>query len=311
MMYKIAVAGAGAMGGRIGVALHQANYNVTLIDDWEPHVQCINKNGMKIQNETDTYTVKIPAILSKDISDTYDLIILLTKSMQSESMLTHLKNSGAIHEDTAILSMMNGLGHEERLSKIVPLHQIYLAVTMWSAGLKGPGHLLLEGTGSINFQCANGVNNSISTTISKILNDANLNATISKNVFEAIWTKVTVNCVLNPLCTILNQRIGELGAYSQINEMVLLIIEEIVTVAHAKKIDIKAETLLNIITGMYPESAQGLHYPSMYQDLNNGRLTEIDYLNGQIAKYGQALDIATPINQMLTHQIHQLERNKS
>lgn len=311
MMYKIAVAGAGAMGGRIGVALHQANYNVTLIDDWESHVQCINKNGMKIQTETDTYTVTIPAILSKDISDTYDLIILLTKSMQSESMLTHLKNSGAIHKDTAILSMMNGLGHEERLSKIVPLHQIYLAVTMWSAGLKGPGHLLLEGTGSINFQCANGVNNSISTTISKILNDANLNATISKNVFEAIWTKVTVNCVLNPLCTILNQRIGELGAYSQINEMVLLVIEEIVTVAHAKKIDIEAERLLNIITAMYPESAQGLHYPSMYQDLNNGRLTEIDYLNGQIAKYGQALDIVTPINQMLTHQIHQLERNKS
>ena len=62
---------------------------------------------------------------------------------------------------------------------------------------------------------------------------------------------------------------------------------------------------------MYPQSAQGLHYPSMYQDLNNCRLTEIDYLNGQIAKYGQALDIATPINQMLTHQIHQLERNKS
>ena len=66
-MYKIAV-GAGAMGGRIGVALHQAGYNVTLIDDWEAHVQNINNHGMKIQTETDTYTVSIPAILSKNVS---------------------------------------------------------------------------------------------------------------------------------------------------------------------------------------------------------------------------------------------------
>ncbi|AWI43339.1 hypothetical protein BJG88_00320 [Staphylococcus nepalensis] len=58
---------------------------------------------------------------------------------------------------------------------------------------------------------------------------------------------------------------------------------------------------------MYPDTAQGLHYPSMYQDLKNGRQTEIDYLNGQIAEYGEELGIETPVDKMLTHQIHQLE----
>ena len=57
-------------------------------------------------------------------------------------MLQHLQEANTIHKDTAILSMMNGLGHEERLSKLVPLSQIYLAVTMWTAGLRGPGQLL-------------------------------------------------------------------------------------------------------------------------------------------------------------------------
>ncbi|PWZ94276.1 2-dehydropantoate 2-reductase, partial [Staphylococcus pseudintermedius] len=47
--------------------------------------------------------------------------------------------------------------------------------------------------------------------------------------------------------------------------------------------------------------------PSMHQDLYNGRYTEIDYLNGQIAKYGRELGIATPNNEMLTHLIHELE----
>lgn len=45
-MYKIAIAGAGAMGGRIGVSLKQAGYDVELIDDWEEHVQRINKHGV-------------------------------------------------------------------------------------------------------------------------------------------------------------------------------------------------------------------------------------------------------------------------
>ena len=58
---------------------------------------------------------------------------------------------------------------------------------------------------------------------------------------------------------------------------------------------------------LYPKEAQGLHYPSMHQDYTNGRLTEIDYLNGQIAAYGKTFNISTPINAMLTHLVHQLE----
>ena len=222
-MYKIAIAGAGAMGGRIGTSLKKAGYDVTLIDDWAEHVQRINSRGMEIKTENETYTVEIPAVLSKDVSETYDLIIILTKAMQSEAMLTRLKEAGAIHEQTAILSMMNGLGHDERLSKFVPMSQIYLAVTMWTAGLRGPGQLLLEGEGAIEFYRASGDSDEQTEIIFKALDEA------------------------------------------------------------------------------------GLHYPSMHQDYKNGRLTEIDYLNGQIAKYGEALQIPTPVNTMLTHQIHQLE----
>lgn len=61
------------------------------------------------------------------------------------------------------------------------------------------------------------------------------------------------------------------------------------------------------IEAAYPDHSQGLHYPSMHQDYNRGRLTEIDYLNGQIVEYGKSLGIATPNNELITHIIHQLE----
>lgn len=306
-MYKIAIAGAGAMGGRIGISIKEAGYDVTLIDNWEEHVNQINQDGMNIKTETDNYSINIPAILTKDVSAEFDLIIILTKAMQSEEMLQRLQEAGCIHSGTAILSMMNGLGHEERLSQIVPLSQIYLGVTMWTAGLRGPGQLLLEGEGSIYLQRADGEVDEQANTILQIFNDSGLNAQISSNVFESIWSKATLNSVLNPLCTILNKTIYEFGNYAQSDEMIMPIIDEIVAVAKAKDIHLDRNELFKKVVSAYPKEAQGLHYPSMHQDYSNGRLTEIDYLNGQIAAYGKEFNIPTPINTMLTHLVHQLE----
>ncbi|MGV3128062.1 ketopantoate reductase family protein [Staphylococcus simulans] len=306
-MYKVGIAGAGAMGGRIGVSIKEAGYDVTLIDNWEEHVDRINAQGMEVQTETDTYTVEIPAVLSKDVNEQFDLIVILTKSMQSEAMLEHLQSIGCIHDETAILSMMNGLGHEERLSKFVPMSQIYLAVTMWTAGLRGPGQLLLEGNGTIDLQRADGEKDARTDFILNVLNEAGLHAQISEDVFKSIWSKATLNSVLNPLCTILDKTIYEFGSYPESRQMIVPLIEEIVTVAKAKGVELDSAELLNKIEAAYPKETQGLHYPSMHQDYNNGRLTEIDYLNGQVAAYGQALNVPTPLNAMITHLIHQLE----
>ena len=306
-IYTIGIAGAGAMGGRIGISIKNAGYDVTLIDDWEEHVNKINKDGMEIKTETETYSLKIPALLTKDVSKKFDLIIILTKAMLSSKMLKQLKELGCIDDHTVIMSMMNGLGHEKTLSQIIPLSQIYLAVTMWTAGLRGPGKLLLEGQGAIVLQRADGRNDSQTQYITNILNDANLNAKISDDVFKSIWSKATVNSVLNPLCTILDKTIFEFGSYKKSREMIEPIINEIESIAKAKNISLDTEILVKKIEEAYPKEKQGLHYPSMHQDYSKGRLTEIDYLNGQISNYGKELGIPTPINDMITHLIHQLE----
>lgn len=309
-MYKIGIAGAGAMGGRIGVSIKKAGYDVTLIDNWEEHINRINDKGLEVQTETKVYSVEIPAVVTKDVSDKFDLIIILTKAMEAESMLQQLQDSDCIHKETAILSMMNGLVHDDRLSKFVPISQIYLAVTMWTAGLRGPGQILLEGAGAIDFQRADGREDVRTEHILKILNKAELNAQISDDVFKAIWSKATLNSVLNPLCTILDKRIHGFGSYQNSRQMILPLIEEIIKVARSKGVYLDSEMLLSKIESAYSKIKQGLHYPSMHQDLYNGRLTEIDYLNGQIAAYGKENNIPTPLNLMVTHLIHQLEMKK-
>ncbi|WP_420494056.1 2-dehydropantoate 2-reductase [Macrococcus psychrotolerans] len=306
-MYKIAIAGAGAMGGRIGTYLKQNGEDVVLIDRWQDHIDEINKNGMEIQTETETYTLQIPAMQPEEVKEKFDLIILLTKAMYADDMLKALKDIGAITESTAILSMMNGLGHADYLSKYVPKSRIFLAVTMWTAGLRGPGQLLLEGKGGIECQRSDGQPDERTERIVQVLDNAGLNAKISDDVFFSIWSKAAVNSVLNPLCTILDKTIGEFGEYEDAREMITPILKELVAVANARGTNVVFETLLAKIEATYPNEAQGLHYPSMHQDYTNKRLTEIDYLNGQIAKYGDELGIETPTNDLITHLIHQLE----
>lgn len=306
-MKTIAIAGAGAMGGRIGTQIQEAGYDVTLLDYWKEHVEKINRDGIEIQTETDTYHLDIKAKFPEEVNEQYDLIIILTKAMKSKEMIEVLNQRGAIKSDTAILTMMNGLGHDETFAPVVPKSQIFLAVTMWTAGMRGPGQLLLEGDGTIELQRVDGVADERTETINQIFNDAKLNSRVSDNVFQSVWSKATLNSVLNPLCTILDKRIGEFAQYEQSREMITPIIEEIVAVAEAKGIELNFDDLVKKVEGSYPDELQGLHYPSMHQDLHSGRYTEIDYLNGKIAQYGKEVGVATPTNALLTHMIHQLE----
>lgn len=304
---KIAIAGAGALGSRIGVRLKEAKFDVTLIDKWAEHVNNINNNGMEIQTEENVYQLPIKAKLLKNIKESYDLIIVLTKAADAEQMLQTLYDKGAVHKDTSILSMMNGLGHEELLSNFVSKENTFLSVTMWSANLRGPGKVLLKGSGSIDMQRADGIKSKKTEEINEIFNQAKLNSEISENVQHSIWAKASLNSVLNPLCGILDKTVGEFGAYDNVVEMITPLIKEIVEVARGRGINLQSDSILNKIVGEFPDSAGGLHYPSMHQDLARGVQTEVDYLNGKIAEYGKELTIKTPNNDLITHLIHQLE----
>src|SRR5699024_4180325 len=106
---------------------------------------------------------------------------------------------------------------------------------------------------------------------------------------------------------ILNKTIYEFGNHPDSAEMVMPIIEEIVAAAKAKGIHLDSHALLKKVEAAYPKEAQGLHYPSMHQDYTNGRLTEIDYLNGPLDAYGTTCNTPTPTHAMPTHLVHQLE----
>ncbi len=149
---KIAIAGAGAMGSRFGLMLHQSGNEVLLIDGWAEHVQQIKEHGLQANFNGKEVEAKLPIVLQSEVEkeDQVDLIILFTKAMQLEKMLQDIQS--LIKKDTEVLCLLNGIGHEDIIEKFVPMENIYIGNTMWTAGLEGPGQVKLFGSGSVNYK---------------------------------------------------------------------------------------------------------------------------------------------------------------
>ncbi|MDO4680208.1 MAG: 2-dehydropantoate 2-reductase [Aerococcus sp.] len=297
------IAGAGAMGCRFGSQIKTAGYDVILLDKWEDHIQAIKERGLEISGDEEK-TLPMTIMHPSEATEPADLIILFTKAMQLPDMLRDIQ--GIITDQTQVLCLLNGLGHEEVIAEYVKRENIMMGVTVWTAGLVGPGHAHLEGTGTVNLQSFAPNGEEKTKDIVSMLNDAKLNVTYDENVFPSIWRKVCVNGTMNSVCALLDCTIGEMFQSPDMVNAVKQIIHEFVVVAEAQGVVIDEIEMVDYV--MKTSKTAAHHYPSMHQDLvKNHRKTEIDYINGAVVKLGAKHGIQAPYCQLLTELIHAKE----
>lgn len=307
---KIIIAGAGAMGSRFGLMLHQAKNDVILIDGWQEHIDNIKRDGLKANFNGEEVAEKIAIYHQDEVSDvdfSADLVILFTKAMQLDGMLKSIKNM--IGDNTKVLCLLNGIGHEDVIKRYVPLSSILLGNTMWTAGLEGPGKAKLFGNGSIDLQNLGTEGKASAEEIITVLNEAKLNARYSDNILSSIYKKACVNGTMNGLCTILDSNMADFGETNVADNIVESIVAEFAAVADRENATLNVDEVLAQIKTCYNRETIGLHHPSMYQDLIiNNRLTEIDFINGAIVRKGKEYGIETPYCSFLTQLVHAKEQ---
>lgn len=303
---KIAIAGAGAMGGRFGSMLAKNGEDVVLIDQWEDNVEAINQHGLKIETDTGTEMYPMRAYLPQEIDEKMDLIIFFTKTLQLERMIQAIKQ--VIQPDTQVLCLLNGLGNIETMEKYFDRECIFMGVTMWTAGMKGPGYIHLSGDGSIKIQNIGASGEKKAQNLCDVLSQAGLKASYSPDIMESIWWKAAINGCLNAPCTILDCDIQALGSTPQINPMLTAILGEFQAVAKSQGISLDVDQIMSDLAKTFDPSQAGKHFPSMHQDLiQHHRLTEIDYMNGYVSRIGKEKGIDTPVNTFITELVHNKE----
>lgn len=305
---KIAIAGAGAMGGRFGYALSKAGQDVTLIDQWDTHITAIREHGLQVNNGSTTETVQLPIYRPEELTKNptaFDLIVLFTKSLQLEGMLQAIQP--LLQAQTGVLCLLNGIGHETIIEKYIPKEQIFLGCTMWTAGLEGPGKIKLPGgaNGYAVLQNLHPASKQRALDIVDLLTTAGLGGRYSEQVMYEVYKKACANGATNAVCTLLEANLSTFGNTTCAEAIVRTLVGEYAAVAAVEGVVLDLDAMVNFVKTAFDPAGIGSHYPSTYQDLIlMNRLTEVDCINGIIAEKGAEYGIAAPYCAFVTELIH-------
>jgi 2-dehydropantoate 2-reductase len=308
---KIVVLGAGALGCALGSVLIDGGNEVWLVNRDKAHVDAINQLGLRVQeNGVDRFVKTFAVTTCSDVdlaSGPIDLVIVLVKSFHTREAIESAK--AILGKDTLVLSLQNGLGHEDILSKIVGTSRLLAGKTYAGGVIIGPGHII-AGTkgketyiGELNGQISKRV-----SLIAKVFNDAGLLTHVSENITGTIWDKLLVNIATGALSGITRLTYGELYQLPEVEACAIAAVAEAMAVAKSHGIT------LSVVDPKQPwvKAAAGLPYEfkaSMLQSLEKGSVTEVDFVNGAVVRWGAQRGIPTPVNQALVACIKGIERD--
>lgn len=299
---KIAVLGAGAMGGLYSAYLSRHN-EVTVIDVNAQVVEKINADGLEVQEPDGTSAVYHPhAVLSTEGMEPVDLIVVFVKAMFSESALNN--NRSIIGPETYLMTLQNGSGHEDMLGKFVPQEHIIIGTTQHNASVAGFGVTKHGGSGMTHMGCVTGDVNRLQK-FADAFTACGLDADVSDGVQKMIWNKMFTNVSASALTGALQVPLGYISADENAWKLCCQLIREAVDVAAALGMDFDYDEKVAEVKAVCDKSPNGL--TSIYADLRDGRRSEVDTISGSIVRAGVKAGVPTPSHRFLVDLIHAME----
>jgi 2-dehydropantoate 2-reductase len=289
---RIAIVGAGAMGCLFGGFLKLGRSDVVLVDVWQEHVAAINANGLIIEKDKKRLVITVPACLPSQLQPPIDLLLLLTKSFNTEAALRGVTD--CITSATHVMTLQNGVGHVETIKKFVMEDKIIHGITTYPSDLVGPGNIQTKGDGIIKMMSVDGSKNPILGHIAEAFHTAGMNCEITPDVSVAIWEKLAFNCAMNGLTAVLRMNVGMLADAPEGLQLVGQMVEEIVSVARKKNLAVDINRIMSTVAMAFSEHRQ--HHPSMLKDILTKRKTEIESIHGAAIRQGAELGLELPVN---------------
>lgn len=311
---KYAVVGAGAMGLRYGILLQEnAGVPVDFVEPTQASLNVIRAQGNQVWKSRDhenRHLIPVNVYSPEEYTGDPDVWIFFLKQMQLPDATARLADKFKPHQTA--LGAMNGMGHIEVLQQYFSDDHIIGGTAMIATILNDFGDVDFmgaEGAGTSNY--AN-LTEQDSDVLDEVLADfgaAHLNPTKSNNFMGTLLTKVFFNSVENSIATMFNARMGELMAYEGFLAGVAKpLIDEAYDAAESAGYQLleSREEMLSQVEYV-STVANPLHYPSMSQDFTKGRDTEVDYINGWIARLARKHGLVAKNQELVTNLVHLAE----
>jgi 2-dehydropantoate 2-reductase len=290
---RIAVVGAGAVGSYFGGLLARAGAPVVLIGR-KPMVEAVRSDGLVIETSGSQFRIEVDA--TTDVAAVRDasLVLFCVKSQDTESAA---RDIGPFfdRDNARLLCLQNGVDNVDRIRATGGIEALPAAVYV-GVSVSAPGRIKHVGRGDLTLP-----KSEETKPLSETFQRAGIPCRVSDNIVGEMWVKLLCNAALNAISALGRIRYGAIAADPDARNLMRQVVDEVRNVAGAADVampnidssDAGMAAALQIATQM--ESA----FSSTAQDLQRGRRTEIDSLNGYVARRGAELGVSTSVNYAL------------
>ena len=299
---RVAVVGAGAVGSFFGGMLARAGVPVTFVGrpgSRNPHLRSVHERGLIFDGVEVQETIEVAVAGTAEAIAGADLVLFSVKTLDTESAAEGIRPHLA--ESATVVSLQNGVDNVERMGKVgvdaIP------TVVIVAAAIDTPGTIRHRGRGDLIIGHPERPDEV--RRVARLFEEAGVPCRISDRIRADLWTKMILNSMANATSALTRASYGRLREFEPTWRIALDVAREGVAVAAADGVELATGELLAqgdaILKGV------GNATSSTEQDIAHGRRTEIDALNGFIARRGADLGVATPTNDVLWALVKLLE----
>lgn len=320
---RTAILGAGALGIIIGARMTQQGQQVDLIDSFKENVDALNANGATVTGFLEMHQA-VTALTPEQMTGTYDLVLLLTKQTANQTALPKLLPF--LHKDSIVCTLQNGVPEDSVAAIVGKERTIGGAVGFGATWLKpGVSELTstMEAVEKFAFEIGeiDGALRPRLEKVKEVLSTAG-GTTILTNLMGIRYTKLLMNSTFSGMSAALNGTFSDVLRDPKAMICVAHIADEVIKVCRGlgyrmvemQGVDFEFLELQNgkadIPSKMdFYKKVWGRHNnkASMLQDLEKGKKTEIDYINGVVCVGGRKCGIATPFNDKVVELVKEAE----
>jgi 2-dehydropantoate 2-reductase len=303
---RTAIIGAGAMGSLFGALLSETGNPIWLVDLWAEHVEVIKRQGLLVEGRGQPRRIRLNATTQPNEVGDVDLAIVFVKSMHTGDAAKTAKE--LLLPDGIALTLQNGLGNAEILAQHLGPHRVMAGTTSHGATLVGPGHIRHAGSGPTRIGPWGEVPGVRARRLRDLFTSSGIETELVEDIREAIWEKLLVNVGINAVTALTGITNGQLLEMEITRQLVAKAVSEAQAVARAKGIKVREDAVQHVFE---VAEATAQNRSSMGQDVDRGRPTEIEAINGAVWREAMRHSIDAPVNFTLTALVRTLEAHRT
>ena len=290
---KIAIIGAGGVGSILGGRLAQAGVDVTLVARG-PHLQAMRERGLTVEQAGEAVTVD-PIRVTDDPAEIgpVDAAIVAVKRYDLEDACRRI--AGILKPGAPLVPVQNGVTASEAARRAVGASHVVGGMIFSAAYVEAPGRVRQHGAGpTVIFGEPDGTASDRLRALERLGHDAGLDFRLSTDIELDLWRKFVQLAGLNPVCCLSRQTVGTIRDDPNLSALLREAIAEVAAVGRAKGVALPDDIVERTLDSLKPFEPTARS--SMLVDMEKGKPLELEWISGDVVRFGANLGVPTPVH---------------